>query len=134
MRPVLACVLLASCLCCAADAPVVSTRPKIMLALQFDGSPSEASIDEMKRELESIMQEAGLSFDYKLRSELNEYDAPADIIAVKFHGRCRMETLPALFDERGPFAITRVTDGAVLPYSEVACDRVRVSVRSAMTG
>ena len=91
-------------------------------------------MDEMKRELESIMQEAGLSFDYKLRSELNGYDAPADIIAVKFHGRCRMETLPALFDERGPFAITRVTDGAVLPYSEVACDRVRVSVRSAMTG
>jgi hypothetical protein len=55
-------------------------------------------------------------------------------VVVKFRGTCQMDTMPFLFDERGPLAFTHSTDGEVLPFSEVACDRVRQSVESAMWG
>ena len=108
-------------------------RP-IMLLMQFEQDHSEASIAAMKREFAAIMKAAGLSFDYKLRSELSDFDAPPEIVLVKFKGQCRMKLLPELFDERGPFATTQMLDGQMQPFSEVACDRVRVSVRSSMTG
>jgi hypothetical protein len=108
-------------------------RP-ILVLMQFEQDHSEVSIAAMKREFAEIMKAAGLEFDHKLRSELSEFDTPADIIMVKFKGQCRMKLLPELFDERGPFATTQMQDGQMQSFSEVACDRVRVSVRSAMTG
>jgi hypothetical protein len=106
----------------------------ILVLMQFENSHSEAAVTAMKREFASIMQGAGLQFDYKLRSELSEFDTPGDIILVKFKGQCRMKLLPELFDERGPFATTEMVDGNVQPFSQIACDRVRVSVRSSMSG
>ncbi len=45
-----------------------------------------------------------------------------------------MEPVPYLYDERGPLAFTYSTDGAVLPFSEIECDKVRSSLRTAMWG
>jgi hypothetical protein len=45
-----------------------------------------------------------------------------------------MEPVPYLYDERGPLAFTYSTDGAVLPFGEIECDRVRSSLRTAMWG
>jgi hypothetical protein len=133
MRHVIVCAVLAA-LSISAQPPSAPPRSRVTLLLQFEGQRSDSAVEEMKRELNSIMSSAGLAFDYKLRSELNEWDAPSDLIVVKFKGRCRMEAMPALFDERGPFAITHTVDGEIIPFSEVACDRVRVSIRSAMDG
>lgn len=132
MRPVLAYVVSASIF--AALPAIGGSRAPITLLLQFEGSPSAPAVEEMKRELEGVMKSAGIAFEYRLPSELHEPLTPADIIVVKFKGRCRMEMLPALWDERGPFAITHSVDGEILPFSEIACDRVRVSIRSAMLG
>ena len=133
MRYLPACALLLwLTLSCMAQTDPRSTA--ITLVLQFEGKPSAASVEVMKQEFDRIMQAAGLTFQYRLRSELDEGEAPAEIIYVKFRGECRMVSLPPLLDERGPFAITHSTEGQVLRFSEVACDRVRVSVRSAMHG
>ena len=129
---VLSAILLLTCASCVAQTQNRNTP--ITLVLQFEGKPSTASIEVMKQEFDSIMQAAGLAFQYRLRSELDEGETPAEIIFVKFRGECRMVALPPLMDERGPFAITHSTEGSILRFSEVACDRVRVSVRSAMHG
>ena len=121
-------------LCHAGSSGPVRPRPGVTMLLQFDSDHSPESIEEMKRELRSIMKASRLTFDYKLRSELAEEDSPSDLIIVRFRGRCRMQNLPALLDERGPLAITHSSDGEILPFSEIACDRVRVTVQSAMWG
>lgn len=43
---------------------------------------------------------------------------------------------PFLFDERGPEALayTHSTDGQILPFIEVPCDRVRSSIRPVIWG
>lgn len=106
----------------------------ITLVLEFDDDHSNLSIEEMKREVSAIMKDSGLQFEFRSLSEVGSEESFNDLIVVKFHGRCSMENLPMLFDERGPLAFTHSSDGEVLPFSEVACDRIKLSVRSAMFG
>ena len=57
-----------------------------------------------------------------------------NLVVVTFHGTCIMEPIPFLYDERGPLAFTYSSDGNVLPFGEVACDKVRSSIGKAMWG
>ena len=120
-------VLLSTLLCCMASAGDVT------IVLDFQGPHSDRSIGEMKREFEGIMKGSGLSFDWRLRSEAAGQSF-ANLVLVKFKGKCILEPVPYLYDERGPLAFTYSTDGALLPFSEVACDKITASVRTAMYG
>ncbi len=105
----------------------------LTIVLDFQGPHADRSVAEMKREFEGIMKSSGLSFDWRLRSEA--YQQTSDnLVVVRFKGKCVLEPVGYLYDERGPLAFTYSTDGLVQPYSEVACDKVTASVRSAMFG
>lgn len=88
----------------------------------------------MKRELGTILRDSGIRVDWRGQSDVAASDSFPNLVVVKFHGKCRMEPVPYLYDERGPLAFTYSTDGAVLPFSEIACDKVRSSLRTAMWG
>ena len=79
------------------------------------------------------MKPTGLGFEWRLRDDAN-LATSNHLVVVRFKGKCVLEPVGYLFDERGPLAFTYSTDGAVQPYSEVACDKVVSSVRSAMFG
>jgi len=108
-------------------------RAGVTIVLDFLGPRSERSVQEMKREFEGIMMGSGLAFEWRLRDEGSQVTAN-HLVVVRFKGKCILEPVGYLYDERGPLAFTYTTDGAVQPYSEVACDRVASSVRSAMFG
>jgi hypothetical protein len=133
MRPVWFCAitvaLLATTLIAAAPARPVG----VTIVLDFQGPRSERSVQEMKRELEAIMKNSGLAFEWRLRGEPNQ-ETSNHLVVVRFKGKCVIEPVGYLYDERGPLAFTYSTDGAVQPYSEVACDKVTSSIRSAMAG
>ncbi len=107
-------------------------QPRVTLLLQFENERSEQSVEAMKREVVKILKDADISFDFRVMSELGPDDTFSDLIVVKFKGTCKMETYLAPPDERGPLAWTHTTSTEVQPFSEVQCDKVRVSVRSAM--
>ena len=44
-----------------------------------------------------------------------------------------MQPVPYLMDERGYYAFTHVSDGNVLPFSEVECDKIASSIRPEMS-
>jgi hypothetical protein len=118
----LICVLAASACAHASDLTVV---------LDFDGPYSDRSVEEMKRETETIFKTAGLHLDWRTRAD-GVRGAYENLVVVHFKGKCVLEPVPMLYDERGPFAFTYNSDGAVLPFSEVECDHVTASVQSAM--
>jgi len=139
MRPVLAVtisLLVALAVPAFAADPQTAKSPNITLLLRFDSEHSDRSIEEMKRELGSIMKGTGIQLDFRMMSELDQHPTFNDLVVVKFRGHCRMElsAAPMMLDERGPLAFTHTSDGDVLPFSEVACDRIRSSVSSAMWG
>lgn len=127
------CFALAAATLLATDRDAPSTRT-ITVLLQFEQPHSAQSLAGMKRELGHVLRDSGLHFQWRLLSDIKSEDQFEDLIVVKMKGQCRMTPVPALFDERGPLAYTHVSDGQVLPFSEVACDRIRVSIQSAMHG
>ncbi|HXB73593.1 MAG TPA: hypothetical protein VNY05_35470 [Candidatus Acidoferrales bacterium] len=105
----------------------------VTIVLDFQGPRSERSVQEMKREFEGILKSSGLAFEWRMRDEANQVTSN-HLVVVRFKGKCVLEPVGYLYDERGPLAFTYSTDGAVQPYSEVACDKVASSIRSAMFG
>ena len=114
-----------------AASPVHPTA--LTIVLEFQGPHSDRSIEEMKRELETVMKGSGLTFDWRTRSQATG-DSFANLVVVRFKGKCVLEPVAYLYDERGPLAFTYSTGGEVQPFSEVACDRVVAAARSAMSG
>ena len=114
-------------------AAAAAQRPALTIVLEFQGPHSDSSVGEMRREFESIMRDSGFRFDWRMRDEVAEHSFD-DLVLVRFKGKCVLEPVGYLYDERGPLAFTYSDGAEVLPFSEVACDHVAASVRSAMFG
>jgi hypothetical protein len=105
----------------------------ITIVLDFDGPHSDRSVAEMKREFEDIVKAAPVTVDWRTREQAQQESSP-NLMVVLFKGKCVLDPVPYLYDERGPMAFTYSTGGVVQPFSEVACDKVITAVRSAMSG
>lgn len=101
-------------------------KPSVGVFIDFDAAPSARSVEEMKKEAAKIMQDAGYLLDWRALRENQGREAFANVVVLKFHGKCRLE-YPAVVDgiEEVTLASTEVEDGHVLPYSDVQCDEVR---------
>jgi hypothetical protein len=130
VRPVLTCATLIGAIALIAPA---APPAAVTIVLDFQGPHSNSSIQAMKREFEGIMRDSGMTFDWRTRAQAGQ-DSFANLVVVRFKGKCVLEPAGYLYDERGPLAFTWTTNGTVQPYSEVACDKVAASVRSAMWG
>jgi hypothetical protein len=133
MRSVSFCAIAVAALATMLTAGTPARPVGVTIVLDFQGPRSERSVQEMKREFEGIMKNSGLAFEWRLRDEANQVTSN-HLVLVRFKGKCVLEPAGYLYDERGPLAFTYSTDGAVQPYSEVACAKVASSVRSAMFG
>src|SRR6185436_19151778 len=81
---------------------------------------------------------AGMALDWRLLEE-NRGDEPADDIAVlRFKGTCQPESTLLHVDAtpvgRIVLASTKISDGHVLPFSEVECDQIRGFIEPVGTG
>jgi hypothetical protein len=57
------------------------------------------------------------------------------MVVLKMSGECTMEAIPAVPDEMGlPLGMTYASDGEILPFGKVDCDRVRQSLQRVLTG
>src|SRR5205807_3210240 len=92
-----------------------TTPDPLTIVFRFDGPYSEKSLLEMKRELGTILKGSGIQIDWRDQSDVAVTDSFPNLVVVKFRGKCRMEPVPYLYDERGPLGFTYSTDGAVLP-------------------
>jgi len=111
----------------------VAGATDVTVVTDFDGPHSVRADQQMKRETEENLKGAGLHLDWRGRDEVghNSYE---NLVVVHFKGKCILEPVPILYDERGPYAFAYNADGDVLPFSEVECDQLTASVLSAMWG
>jgi len=106
----------------------------VTIVYRFAGAYSEKSLIEMKDELGSLMKDSGIQIDWRERATLTGSPSFENLVVVEFRGRCIMEPVPYLYDERGPYAFTHSSNGEVLPFSEVSCDKVRSTLGKSMWG
>ena len=104
----------------------------LAVVLNFKGPHSPASIREMERETGLILKSSGVRLHWGIWGA----DSPAvsnNLVVMTFTGSCEFNQAPARSEEVGPFAVTRIADGKLLPFAEVDCDRVVRSARGAMS-
>ena len=128
MRPV--CATLLAFLC--APAPVLAASA-VTLVLQFDQAYSPESLEVMEHEVASIVRESGIKVDWRLLPEVRSSDSFESLVVVHFHGACVMDSASSSIDPRHFYGFTYISDGTVLPFSAVECDKISNSIRPAMS-
>lgn len=105
----------------------------VAIYTQFVHAPSSRSVEHMKTELNAIMAPLNLHFDWRSLERANGREAVAEIVVVSFQGTCRSDVLPPQVSHISALGWTHMTDGQVLPFSEVDCDRIRELMMAALT-
>ncbi len=131
---VVICACFAGILALPPDAQAASSSPSdVTVMLNFKGPWSQISIDTMEREAGLILKSSGfqLGWDTMGRDPRAEYKT---LVVMTFRGSCEFDPGRSQALEPGAFAFTYVTNGDVMPFAEVNCDRVVSAVRDAMLG
>jgi hypothetical protein len=101
----------------------------IAVFMDFKSEPSVDALSQMEREISAIMKPSGLAFDWRMMKDRHSGESFRDLVVFTFKGRCQTEG-PS-YDELGPIAdrqplaFTRISDGHILPFSDVECDTIR---------
>ena len=107
-----------------------ATAPPIAVFLDFETEPSESSVSFMKEEVSAILKPSGLALNWKTLASRTSGESFADLVVVKFRGVCQVRN-PLMDSELSPamsgtaLASTIVSEGRVLPFSDVKCDEIR---------
>jgi hypothetical protein len=111
-----------------AASSVVAQPQTLTIVLPAAAPPTESVLAEMKRESARLLAPAGYSLAWLSRSATTLGDSFEQLVVVKFKGACTLrvedETAP-LLQAAGSLATTAVSNGQVLPFVEVDCDRTR---------
>jgi hypothetical protein len=111
-----------------------SLHQPLTLVVDAEKPLSPDSLVAMRVELDRLFSRTPIRLDLKNRSELPLGAEVPDLVLVRFRGECSIRHEPVFLDERGPLAFTHVSDGTVLPFSEVLCEKVRKAAKSGMAG
>ncbi len=107
-----------------------ASAPSIAIFVDFENQPSVASVTEMKMEVAAILEPAGLSLNWRSLNDRGAGESFPDLVVLKFRGSCQVRN-PSMDSELGPavegqsLASTMVSDGHVLPFTDVKCNEVR---------
>jgi hypothetical protein len=104
----------------------------IGIFVQFENEPSPLSMREMKKEVAKLVKPTGLKLDWRLAADNRGTETFDQLLVLRFKGECQGENVPMFQpeDQLGTVALgtTEVSNGRILPYSEVQCDQIRKSV------
>lgn len=102
-----------------------ATFAPITLYTQYEQAPPEGVQEALQAEVESIMAHIGLHFEWRDLAKTAGHEVSAELAVVSFKGRCDTVGLVGHTKFEGALGWTHVSDGQILPFTDVACDRVR---------
>lgn len=101
----------------------------VVLYADFERNPPAAVADAIHSELEAIMRPIGLEFEWRSLSAPRLKEASAELVVVSFKGRCDAGRLGHAKPAVHALGITHMSDGVILPFSDIDCDAVRLFVQ-----
>ena len=101
----------------------------VTVLLNFDRPYSSVSLSEMEHEASASLKATGFTFDWKLQDSVAPGSEFESLLVFNMKGHCALDIIPQLIDERGPLGMAFVSDGQVLSFGEIECDRVKLSVQ-----
>jgi hypothetical protein len=102
----------------------------ITLYTQFQHEPSQAILEALQQEVETIMAPIGLRLEWRSLTAVRGNEVSAELAVINVKGRC---DTAGLFNRRvveGALGFTHISDGQILPFTEINCDRARNFLQS----
>ena len=110
----------------------MATFAPITLYTQFEQAPPGAVLEALQEEVESIMAPIGLRFQWRDLDKTAGHEVSAELAVVTFKGQCDLAGLSTRGRYQGALGWTHVSDGQILPFTDISCDRVRQFTRSGL--
>ena len=108
-----------------------ATFAPITLYVQFQQQAPDGVLTAIQDELEAIMDPIGLHFEWRELAKAG-HEVSAELAVVSFKGRCDVASLNAHSKSEGALGWTHVSDGQILPFTDISCDRVRDFAQSGL--
>jgi hypothetical protein len=107
-----------------------SSGQSLTVLLDFEDANQSVSLARLQKDLQAILANTGLKLDVRFKQDVAAHAEFQQLVVFKMKGHCTARPLPiaALSDERGALAMTYSSDGTLLPFGAVECDRVRESL------
>jgi hypothetical protein len=110
----------------------MATFAPIALYTQFEQAPERGVLEALQQEVESIMAPIGLRFQWRDLDKTGGREVSAELAVVTFKGRCDAAGLGTHSRFEGALGWTHVSDGQILPFTDISCDRVRQFTQSGL--
>ncbi len=102
----------------------------IAMFADFENLPSATSISEMEQEVSAILKPSGLQISWHSLKDRKVGESFPDLVVLRFRGSCQVtdsnqysELRPGM--EVKTLAFTAISDGQILPFTDIFCDQVR---------
>ena len=126
LRVVLSCLALAA-LPAAGDERLVELPA--VLYTTFQRSTPVTVRHALEDEVDAIMGPLGRHFAWRSVSGVDGREVSSELAVLTFKGSCNVEGLMLKEVHPGALGWTHVSDGAILPFADIDCDRVRLFVQ-----
>ena len=112
---------------------LAGSAPDLTIYTQFANLPTALSVEYMKTELNAIVAPLDLHLEWSSLDETDGHQVKAELLVVRFKGTCQINVLPPGLSHAGALGWTHVSDGQILPFTDVDCDRIRNVMESPLT-
>jgi hypothetical protein len=120
--PLLSAPLIGAVTSCAQSIPA---PPPATLYTEFQQAPPAAVLDSIRGESAAIMGRLGIGLDWRSLAGAHGNEVSLQLAVIHFQGRCDAGGLSPNRVQPGALGWTHESDGVILPFGEVDCDRIR---------
>lgn len=103
----------------------IDAQSEVGVYLEFEQSPSPATVDAMRDTAVRDLKPLGFHVIWRMLSENQGDESFQNLAMVKLSGACACKSLMPASREILVLGSTAVQDGQVLPYGQVYCDALR---------
>jgi len=122
MKSILCCLTLSAL--SAFSATVGGSGAPLRIYTEFRSAPTEAVQTSMESEVSALVSPIGLDVEWRSLSAPRYGESSAALVVVTFTGRCEAVSLQPHRATGGALAWTHISDGVILPFVDIDCDRL----------
>ena len=119
---------------CVCKQSTAATAAPVTLYTDFQQAVPPAVLEALRSEVDSIMSPMGLRFDWQSLADFRPGRASAAVAVAHFEGHCDVSGLVMRGNKVGSLGWTEISDGTILPFTHVDCERVRTFLQTTLLG
>ncbi|MGA2273163.1 MAG: hypothetical protein ABSH00_06385 [Bryobacteraceae bacterium] len=104
--------------------PMAPVSPATLYT-EFQQPPPAAVMSAIRGETEAIMGRLGIGMEWRSLAGVTGSEVSVQLAVIRFQGRCDVSGLSSHRVQPGALGWTHESDGVILPFGAVDCDRIR---------